>query len=139
MVIDDKFSRIDDFFELLEYSAEKKTALVSETPYLMDFIAKAFYSKDEPVSDDMQNEISKKTEIITSLLLKQIDFPRFKHGVSPAEIMQMLIWMGDGYLREKLLRGTLNIDDMNRDFKKWSEMFKKMAYKEEYLNECDRD
>lgn len=137
-VIDEKFADIDDFFEILEYAAEKKMYLFSKMPYIMDFVTQAFYSKDEPVAEDMRKEIEEKTKFYASLLYNQIDFSKFKSGVSPGEIMQMLTWMADGYLREKLNRGiSIKADEIMRDYRKWSDMFKKMAYKEEYLNERD--
>jgi TetR/AcrR family transcriptional regulator len=135
-VIDDNFMKICDFFEILDYAAEKKMSLFLKMPYIMDFWTKAFYSKDEPVSEDMQKEILKKTEFYSSLLNNQTDQSKFKPGVSPGEIMKMLTWMTDGYLREKLNRGiNINADELMRDYRKWSDMFRKMAYKEEYLYE----
>lgn len=135
-VIDEEFTEIDDFFEILEYAAEKKISLFSKMPYITDFLAKAYYSGGEPVSEEMQKKISEKTEFYTSMLNSKTNFSKFRPGISPGEIMQMLFWMADGYLREKLNRGAgIRTDEIMREYKKWADMFKKIAYKEEYLDE----
>ena len=63
---------------------------------------------------------------------KNIDFSRFKPNVDPQQLLQMLTWMAEGYIQDKLRQSeTLNIDELMQDFHSWQEMFRKIAYKEE--------
>lgn len=63
---------------------------------------------------------------------KNIDFSRFKPNVDPQQLLQMLTWMAEGYIQDKLRQSeTLNIDELMQDFHTWQEMFRKIAYKEE--------
>lgn len=137
-IIDEKFSEITDFFELMDYGAEKKLAIISKMPYIADFSTRAFYSKDEPVSEIMQDEIIKKAALLQSVLIKNIDLSKFKPGISPGDLVQMLTWISDGYLHEKMRSGQFpNFNEMMNDYRKWMNMFKKIYYREEYLNERD--
>lgn len=137
-VVDDKFSEITDFFELMDYGAEKKLFIISKMPYIAEFSTRAFYSKDEHVSEVMQEEFKKKTAHLLTILMKNIDYTKFKSGISPGELIQMLTWLTDGYMHEKMMAGqNLDFNEMMTDFRKWMKMFKKISYKEEYLDECD--
>lgn len=61
-----------------------------------------------------------------------IDLTKFKDDVDPKDILQMLIWMTDGYLHE-LNRNNVPIDydEFNNKYKMWCNMLKKVSYKEE--------
>ena len=54
-VVDNDFTKITDFFELLEYSANKKAEILQKNPYVLDFAVKSFYSEKEEVSDKLQD------------------------------------------------------------------------------------
>jgi hypothetical protein len=50
------------------------------------------------------------------------------------EIMQILSWTADGYLREQQRQSKdADLDDLMAKYRGWSVLFKKIAYKEEYL------
>ena len=63
-----------------------------------------------------------------------IDFSKFRPGVDPAQLLRMLTWMTEGYMNEKQRAGVpLRLEDILADYSGWEEMFRKIAYKEEYL------
>lgn len=64
---------------------------------------------------------------------KHIDLSKFKSGVDPKQIYNMLTWMSVGYLFEKQRLGVaIDIDEMMIEFNSWKNMFIKIAYKEEF-------
>ena len=133
-VIDTHFDEITDFFELLSYSAEKKAALLSRNPYLTDFAMRSFYPEKEEVSDSLN---SNNQEIIDNSIFwyfKNVDFSKFREDTNPEKILHMLLLMTDGYINEKRRQGKpFVLEEIMQDFGEWSDMFRKMAYKEEYL------
>lgn len=110
-----------------------KYELILQYPHLTEFAVRAYYSKMEEVSAPMQGFMKKKT---TNLMFyfKNADMTKFKEDVNPQEILNMLFWMADGYIRQFEIAGIpLNLDGLMKEFYKWSEMFKKISYKEEFL------
>lgn len=50
---------ITDFFELLNYSAQKKLQIMAKMPYLYDFCLRTFYSEKEEISEPLKEKLSK--------------------------------------------------------------------------------
>lgn len=133
-VIDTRYFEITDVFELFEYAAARKYAILQKSPYVMDFIMRAFNTQKEAVSDDLNDRFLKKTAEIYGALLSNVDYSKFRSDINPQQILQMLTWMADGYLHEQQRLGKdADMDDLMEKYTVWSTMFKKMAYKEEYL------
>lgn len=125
---------ITDFFEVMDYGSMLKIKLVSEYPYLMSFVLKAYYSQKETVTEDINQLIEETTSMTFDTYFKNIDWYKFKDDVNPRVIYKMLIWIADGYMMDKQRTQTnVSLDEMLHDFNEWKTMFKKMSYKEEYL------
>ena len=134
-VVTDDFIQITDFFELMEYAARVKYSIILQYPYLMNFVMKAYYSRREEVSEAMKDRITATLAEVYSVYFKNIHFSRFKDDVDPRQLLQMLTWMAEGYIQDKLRQSeTLEIDELMQDFYDWQTMFRKIAYKEE-INE----
>jgi len=104
----------------------------------MEFATRAFYSDKEAVSQDLQNINTQMVDAIFQTYLGHADYSKFKPGFDPYKIYQMLIWMADGYLHEHQMNGRgWTLDEIMEEFDIWTSMMKKMAYKEEYLDECN--
>ena len=132
-VIDAHFSEITDVFEMFEYAAGRKYAILQKSPYVMDFVMRAFYSQKEVVTDDLNRRFEKKTTEIYATMFSNVDFSKFRDNVNPMEIMQMLSWTADGYLHEQQRqRKDIDLDNLMAKYRSWSVIFKNIAYKEEY-------
>lgn len=126
-------ANISDFFDIMNYGAQKKMSIMCEYPYIMEFVMRAFYSQQEEVSDFLAKDVQKQMAISYQQYFSHIDVSRFKEDVDPGYVFLMLQWMMDGYLHGKLsLKEPWNLDEMMETFHKWEVYFKKMAYKEEY-------
>lgn len=133
-VVHGEYESITDFFEICEYAAQKKSELLEKNPHLMDFVTRAFYSQKEEVSDGLDKNLQGATSKIVEQYFKGVDFSKFKEGVNPLEIMQMLTWMTDGYMHEKQRNHQkINLAEIMQNYRQWSSMLKQISYKEEYL------
>ncbi|WP_321003062.1 TetR/AcrR family transcriptional regulator [Eisenbergiella porci] len=133
-VVDAHFKEITDFFELLAYSAQKKAAIMSRNPYLMDFVMRCFYPEKEEVSDELNSTNQDYIDNSIFQYFKNVDFSRFRQDADPQQILRMLLWMADGYISEKRRQGKpFVLDEIMHDFKEWSDMFRRLSYREEYL------
>ena len=127
---------ITDFFDLMEYGAQMKFAVMSKYPYMMDFALRAFYSENEAVSAELQKVMQARMSGIYQSYFGSIDWSRFREGFDPPYLLRMLTWMTDGYLHEKRRGGEpIDLDEMMEDYHIWARMFKQLAYREEYLDD----
>ena len=133
-VADSGFFEITDFFELMTYASMKKIKMLAENPYIVEFSVRSFYSDKEEISDDLKMNARKGTEQTYSQYFNKIDFSKFKEGIDPFEIFKMMVWLVDGYTHEQQMKNEpLCLDAISKAITNWTEMFKRIAYKEEYL------
>jgi AcrR family transcriptional regulator len=134
-VEDEKLRGIDDFFELCAYAAERKYRLLSESPYIMDFIVRAFCAQRETLPESIQQKFLENTEDIYGTYFQNLDFSRFRDDVDPTEILEMLKWMVEGYIQERRQNGfAIDLKDLMEKFAHWSGYLKRISYKGEYLS-----
>lgn len=132
-VLDARFAEITDFFELCAYAAQCKYRLLSKSPHIMDFILRGYYTQKEEVSAELNQKIQTGVEGIYLAYFTNIDYSRFREGVDPQNILQMLTWMADGYLHERQRTGEPpDLDEMMEKFHAWTVILKKATYKEAY-------
>ena len=99
----------------------------------MEFTVRLCSSRDEGLAPELDARLQQTLDSAANYF-KNIDFSRFRPGVDPMELLRMLTWMTLGYLEELRRRGLpVEVDQVMRDYQRWSEMFRSMAYKEEYL------
>lgn len=92
------------------------------------------FTRGEAVSDAVQARLNGDLTGSFAQYFSNIDFSKFRPGVDPAQLLRMLTWMTEGYMNEKQRAGVpLRLEDILADYSGWEEMFRKIAYKEEYL------
>lgn len=133
-VVDEHFKEITDFFELLEYAANKKVDVLIKHPYITDFVIRLYLSENERISPDLHEAVNEMTDKMINDYFRNIDMEKFRDDIELKQIMNMMIWMGEGYLRDMRKRHkSFNMEMLLEEFKTWIVMFKRMAYKEEYI------
>lgn len=135
-VLDTNFDDITDFYELIYYAANQKMTLVNQYPYLLDFLMKAYLSNKEDISDELQETIITLSSKTYSQHFKNVDFNKFKDGVDPEEIYNMLQYATEGYIHKlRKMYQPFCVDALMEECRKWITMFKKLTYKGEYQDE----
>lgn len=135
-VVDDKLGTMDDFFEVIAYSARRKVAVIAKIPSLMDFAMKAFYPQDDgnEVKADLDQYMENSLSSLSSMYFTNVKWEKFRDDVDPKKLLNMLVWMTDGYIHNRQRMGApVDIDDIMTEFGNWCDMFKRTTYKEEYL------
>lgn len=135
-VLGGEFDQITDFFELCEYAARRKYALLHQSPHIMEFLMRTFYARQDAASGEINQKIAGETANMFSHYFTKVDFSKFRDDVDPKEIPQMLVWVMDGYLHERQMAGqSVDLDDVMEKFRLWSAWFRKISYKEEFSDE----
>lgn len=133
-VADPKLLEMTDFFELISYASVKKFKMMAENPYMVEFAMRSFYSDKEEISDDLKENIRMQIEQSYIKYFNKIDLSKFKEDVNPFEIYKMMIWLVDGYLHELQMNNEpLCLYAIEIALANWTDMFKRIAYKEECL------
>ena len=123
------YSESTDFFEALQMITERKCSLLRSCPYIMNFIVSANYSTDERVCEIIKASRDKDLEKTLAAELANIDYSRFRKGVSPKDVMEILSYSLDGYLQHKLrMNEALNIEEIMQKYKTWSQLLKESSY-----------
>ncbi|MCI8416287.1 MAG: TetR/AcrR family transcriptional regulator [Lachnospiraceae bacterium] len=133
-VADSRLLEITDFFELITYATMKKIRILAENPYIVEFSVRSFYSDKEEISGDLKAKSKEGIEQNYRQYFTNIDFNKFKETINPFEIFKMMVWLVDGYIHERQMSNEpLCLDAIDKAFARWTEMFKQLAYKEEFL------
>ena len=104
-VVDERWYKIDDFFEIMRYAATQKAGLVGSSPRIMDFFVRAFYLGHRDVSGVLDAFMTDSVPAMVQTYLGHVRWERFREDVDPMRVVRMLVWCGDGYLHERLRGG----------------------------------
>lgn len=133
-VVDEQFYAIDDFFELFRYAAHSKRSTLEKFPYLLEFSVRAFYPQHRDIKHTMNGWTQRQIDHMFERYFSHVDFSKFREDVDPKYVVNMIIWIADGYLHQQLSLGRrINMDDLMDEFERWLVMFKGYAYKRGYL------
>lgn len=133
LVVDDEFYQIDDFFDLLIYAAEKKRVVLEKFPYVLEFSIRAFYPEHKDIKDTMNGWTQRQIDIMFTTYFKNVRFDKFRDDISPRYVLDLLIWLADGYMhQQRALQMRLSMDALMDEMYRWCDMLKAYAYKEEY-------
>ena len=134
-VVDDEFRAIDDFFDLLEYAGAQKLALMGRWPWVFEFSLRAFYADHRDIRETVAKWMTRQVDILYDQFMANVDFTRFRDGVDPREVLDMLIMMGDGYLHQHLSsREPIDVAAFQAAYHQWCAIMRHWAYKPEYLD-----
>lgn len=129
----EKLRGITDFFEMLEYAIEEKAAVLRRMPHMLEFCIRMYYAAGGEIAPLMQRYTVKTLEEMYAKYFGGIDKSRFKPGVKPRQVLDMLIYLTDGYIHQQQMAGrAFDLDDMMRQYFLWRDILRQYAYKEEY-------
>lgn len=122
-----------DFFQVLLQSQNSKCAVMTKYSCLFEFLIRA-YSEPEPdirlALDNSQKPLVEKS--LTGFLQK-VDQSKFREGVDLKLLLKMLVWCGDGCMREKFQQPVVDPQEINSEFAEVLFMLRKFVYKESAL------
>ncbi len=115
----------DDLFEMMFEGLKVKADIMRQYPDLGAFVVNSYYEKDPEVCEDIQKLIIKYTDFKASPILASLDPEQFIPGLDLQMMYQTMYWASEGYLWEKVQIGSLSADEMEEDFMKIIDFWKK--------------
>ena len=115
----------DDLFEMMFRGLKIKADIMRQYPDLGTFVVKSYYEKDSDVCEDIQKLITKYTDFKASPFLASLNTEQFIPGLDLQMMYKTMYWASEGYLWEKTQTGGLSADEMEEDFVKIIDFWKK--------------
>ena len=136
-VLDEKFYSLDDFFDILSHSADKKVRLWRQHPEYLDFVLRAYGSKNEEISRTVAEQVKQAYENLPGYFT-HIRLDKFKDGVDVAMVSKMLLWMVEGYITDAGRCGReAGAQDIMQVFSRAMKLLESAVYKPEFTGDKD--
>jgi TetR/AcrR family transcriptional regulator len=105
-------------------SAKTRLSLFKEYPWIYKFSYTAAFDGDQFVRELVKRELENYRQANTNI--GQInrqgvpnDFKGLRKDIPPAISKQIIFWISQGYLEERLYRDDIDPDELERGFEKW--------------------
>lgn len=118
-----------DFFELQMMMEQAKIRVMKIYPYMQQFLGTLKYETDTQAKAVI-GENAFALESMFNVIYKQADTSKFQDYIVVSKVVDMIRWMSDSYLREKLTGGSLpDSEEMAVEFSKYLKMMRAHFYK----------
>lgn len=133
-VLDEGYWQIDDFFEVLLYAGDlKRSTFLNNHPWAISFSVRAFYPEHRDIREVMGKWMQEHIDGMFDHYFKNVNFDKFRDDVDPRYVLDLLVWMADGWMHQQLALGKpVNVDAMMSEFIIWCDILRGWAYKEEW-------
>lgn len=120
-----------DLFDMMERGMAAKFRIMEQYPYMAQFAIKAFYEKDENISEEIHKSYSRWFDSKAAHALAALNPDDYIPGLDLQMMYREMYWASEGYLWEMLQRGTLNVPQMERDFERLLAFWKSIYLRKE--------
>jgi len=117
-----------DFFELQMMMEQAKIRVMKVYPYMQQFLASLKFETDKEAKAVI-GESAYALESMINVIYKQADVSKFQEYVVVQKVVDMIRWMSDSYLRERLVEGQTDADELVSEFSKYLKMIRAHFYK----------
>ena len=122
-----------DFFNILINAQLSKIAILHAHPYAMQFITNAYFEEDPRVRPALADSFSAIVADSSARFLARADASKLREGVSAEALLNIVLWMADGFMRSRTPEQLQDLDGLNDAFLAHVGLLKKQFYKEEFL------
>ena len=116
----------DDFFEIMYRGLKAKVALMKKYPDLTLFTLKAYYETDPEICGDIRKIIGRIASLDNNAKMLKIDPEQFVEGIDLHMMYMDMYLASEGYLWEKTHQGKFDADEVERDFERMIDFWKKL-------------
>ncbi len=123
----------NDFFQILVDAQMCKMKVLSVHPHLMVFLTKAYLEDSESVKNNAALNFSSIIEESSKRFLQRADTQKFQEGVAPKQVLDIILWMSDGYMRSRTPEQLSHLEALNDEYLAYLEVLRQHFYKPEYI------
>jgi AcrR family transcriptional regulator len=118
-----------DFFKRMEKSSKIKLSFFNKSPFVYEFLLAAYQEKDPEVWKEIQEYNEKTINGSSDMIFSGIDLTKFKPSIHLNDVVQMVIWVLDGIVKNYR---QLSFEKIVEMLTKYIVIMKECFYKEEY-------
>ena len=123
----------NDFFQILVDAQMCKMKVLSVHPHLMVFLTKAYLEDSESVKNNAALNFSSIIEESSKRFLQRADTQKFQEGVSPKQVLDIILWMSDGYMRSRTPEQLSHLEVLNDKYLEYLDVLRQHFYKPGYI------
>lgn len=116
----------EDIFEIMHKGLKAKVALMKKYPDLTLFTIKAYYETDPEICGDIQKIIGRVASFDANARFLKINTEQFVEGIDLQMMYMDMYFASEGYLWEKSHKGSFDVSEVERDFEKMIDFWKKI-------------
>ncbi|MDY4573667.1 MAG: TetR/AcrR family transcriptional regulator [Intestinibacter sp.] len=130
-----KNKKDNDFFNKIIDAQNCKVKILLEHPDIMMFLTKVYFEENEEVKGVVKEAFKNSAVEAKTDFFKDVDLTKFKDDISPKEVLNIVFWMAEGFMKDKRLEANKTVDllKLNDEYVKYLKILRKAFYKEEYL------
>jgi len=122
-----------DFFRMMVNTHRAKLEIMHTHPYIFDFLMNIFLRRDQEASEVVN---SFNVDFIINQregILRMIDRSKFKEGVAPEQVLDLVLWSAQGFMDMEFRQGDGDFEKLSEKYLVCLDMMRRQFYKEEYL------
>ena len=124
---------ISDFFDRIRHVTEIKMSLLKKYPAILLFLGSMYNETDKEVTGNIKGILTQSEKIRSDLTFDGIDASKFKEGIDPQLVVNILIKFSEGYVNDTPNTTELDFDKLLSEFEACLTLMKNNFYKEEFL------
>ncbi|HBC92526.1 MAG TPA: TetR family transcriptional regulator [Pelotomaculum sp.] len=120
----------EDLFERIRESEQIKLAVVSEYPYVLDFLLSVRRETDEQLREKISRVKVESFPPWKETFLPGLDASKLREGIGLEKVIKIISWTTDGLLAEH--KDNFVLEDIFAEMDEYLDLMRKAFYKEEY-------
>ncbi len=120
----------EDLFERIRESEQIKLAVVSEYPYVLDFLLSVRKETDESLREAISQVKVEHFPPWKETFLPGLDASKLREGIDLEKVIKIISWATDGLLAER--RENFVLKEVFAEMDEYLDLMRKAFYKEEY-------
>ncbi|MEM5771045.1 MAG: TetR/AcrR family transcriptional regulator [Bacillota bacterium] len=121
----------EDLFERIRESEEIKLAVMSEYPYVLDYLLSVRRETDGQLREAIAQVKVDRFPPWKEIFLQGLDVSKLREGIDLKKVVKIISWSTDGLLAER--RDNFVLEDIVTEMDEYLDLMRKAFYKEEYL------
>ncbi len=121
----------EDLFEMIRRSNAIKLELFRTHPYLYKFYYSAYFEQDAAVHELVRGQGAGQVTAEMPVVVEHMDKTVLRRGLAPEQALQIILWVSEGFLEQKLQQGTTHPEQLEREFNEWMAVLKHCLYEED--------
>ena len=123
-----------DYFRIVVNAQMSKLSVLSKHPDIMMFLIQAYYEESPVVKNELDKSFGMIVADSSKRFLERADTSKLKDDVSPEQLLNIILWMSEGFMRTRTPEQLKDLPKLNEEYLEHVELLRRQVYKPEYLD-----